>query len=137
MDAAAAERREIREQRFTSLDRLILRRAGQAAPDQPAQIALAIDGCQPGEGDFAWTRQQNVIARLNVLEAMGLAQSTGSRRLEFAFGSGSSAQGDAAYRRPAEDVGRARGPRVRRPFADSSPGLASNRLRDGQSVGAR
>jgi type IV secretory pathway VirD2 relaxase len=74
-DAAEAERRETREKRFTSLDRLILRTA-ELLPDASSSIVTIAPGSRKsGESDFAWTRRQHLISRLAVLEDMGLARS--------------------------------------------------------------
>jgi type IV secretory pathway VirD2 relaxase len=75
LDAAEAERREIREKRFTSLDRLILRTA-ELLPDASSSIVTIAPGSRKSsESDFAWTRRQHLISRLAVLEDMGLARS--------------------------------------------------------------
>jgi type IV secretory pathway VirD2 relaxase len=66
-DAAEAERREIGEHRFTSLDRAILR-------------AMERDTLAPGSSGFAVVKnpaEPRVLARLAVLQRMGLAESTG------------------------------------------------------------
>jgi type IV secretory pathway VirD2 relaxase len=74
-DAAEAERREIREKRFTSLDRLILRTA-ELLPDASSSILTIAPGSRKsGESDFSSTRRQHLISRLAVLEDMGLARS--------------------------------------------------------------
>jgi hypothetical protein len=75
LDAAEAERREIREKRFTSLDRMILSRA-ELIPGAPSwNVTIPPGGRKSGESDFAWTRRQHLISRLEVLEDMGLARS--------------------------------------------------------------
>jgi type IV secretory pathway VirD2 relaxase len=74
-DAAEAERRETREKRFTSLDRLILRTA-ELLPDASSSIVTIAPGSRKsGESDFSSTRRQHLISRLAVLEDMGLARS--------------------------------------------------------------
>ena len=78
LDAFEAERREIREKRFTSLDRVILRAAAGSSQDSTPTLTIAIDGRRPGEGDIAWNRRQHLIARMAVLEEMGLARSAGA-----------------------------------------------------------
>ena len=78
MDAAEAERREVRERRFTSLDRAILR---MAVPDPDVAIstlAIAIEDSRHSEDTLSRMRRQNLIARLCVLEHMGLARSSGT-----------------------------------------------------------
>jgi type IV secretory pathway VirD2 relaxase len=75
LDAAEAERREIREKRFTSLDRIILRTT-EMIPGAPSwDVTIPAGGRKSGESDFAWTRRQHLISRLEVLEDMGLARS--------------------------------------------------------------
>src|SRR5579884_1672423 len=75
LDAAEAERREIREKRFTSLDHMILRRA-ELIPGAPSwNVTIPPGSRKSGESDFAWTRRQHLISRLEVLEDMGLARS--------------------------------------------------------------
>lgn len=88
LDAAEAERREIREKRFTSLDRLIPR-AAEVIPGEPSwDVTIPPGDRKSGEGDFTWTRRQNLISRLAVLEEMGLARSVApghwSLRSDFA-----------------------------------------------------
>jgi type IV secretory pathway VirD2 relaxase len=77
MDAIEAERREIREKRFTSLDRMILRKA-MPGFDEPysTTMTVATGDCKPAPGGFSGTRQQHMMARLMVLEEMGLAWSS-------------------------------------------------------------
>jgi hypothetical protein len=74
-DAAEAERREIREKRFTSLDRLILRTAELLPEASFSVVTIAPGSRKSSESDFAWTRRQHLISRLAVLEDMGLARS--------------------------------------------------------------
>ncbi|MGI8961165.1 MAG: DUF3363 domain-containing protein [Bryobacteraceae bacterium] len=87
LDAAEAERREVREKRFTSLDRVILRSAGPFAAEQYGQIMIPLVGRMPGEGELAWNRRQHLIARMEALEDMGLARASGAGvwnlRLDF------------------------------------------------------
>jgi len=71
-DAAEAERREVSEARFTSLDRLILRDAADAPHDAPYFI-VATD-----RAGLIESTHLNRIARLTVLQRMGLAKSAGS-----------------------------------------------------------
>ena len=70
-DAAEAERREIGEHRFTSIDRAILRGAN-AGPDRPdtAQVAIVRT---PNAGPH----DKHIFARLAVLQRMGLAEAAG------------------------------------------------------------
>lgn len=87
LDAAEAERREVREKRFTSLDRVILRSSAPLAAEQYGQIMIPLVSRLPGESDLAWTRRQHLIARMEALENMGLAHATGAGvwnlRLDF------------------------------------------------------
>jgi type IV secretory pathway VirD2 relaxase len=76
MDAAEAERREVREQRFTSLDRAILRRAMPHPEGQHSTVSIPAEGWGRLE-DALRLRRQNLIARLGVLERMGLARTSG------------------------------------------------------------
>lgn len=70
LDAAEAERREVHQHRFTSLDRMIARGA-QPSLDQPTTLVVrAISAAKVG-------RQHNLAARLAVLESMGLATRLG------------------------------------------------------------
>jgi type IV secretory pathway VirD2 relaxase len=80
LDAAEAERREVRQQRFTSLDRIIARNAQPSAHDSCSPLTVTPASIHRGEG--AHTRQQHLVARLAVLEHMGLAQQTGSSSWE-------------------------------------------------------
>ena len=72
LDAAEAKRREIGEARFTSLDRLILRDVAGAAQDAP-YFTVATN--RTGLSD---STHLNRMARLTVLQRMGLAESGGS-----------------------------------------------------------
>jgi type IV secretory pathway VirD2 relaxase len=76
MDAIEAERREIREKRFTSLDRMILRKATPDIGEPSSTITLATSDGSARRGGNGWMRQQHIIARLMVLEEMGLARSS-------------------------------------------------------------
>jgi type IV secretory pathway VirD2 relaxase len=75
MDAFEAERREIREKRFTSLDRMILRGAEPNSEDPYSTLAVIIGDRTFGNRGSA--RQQHVMARLAVLSDMGLASHSG------------------------------------------------------------
>jgi type IV secretory pathway VirD2 relaxase len=76
MDAFEAERREIREKRFTSLDRMILRSAAPDSNDPYSTLAVATRDPTLAKGSGS-ARQQHVIARLAVLAEMGLASRSG------------------------------------------------------------
>lgn len=75
LDAAEAERREIQEKHFTSLDRMILRSAELVPGTSFSVVTIAPGGRKSSESDFAWTRRQHSNSRLAVLEDMGLARS--------------------------------------------------------------
>jgi type IV secretory pathway VirD2 relaxase len=72
-DAIEAERREIREKRFTSLDRMILRSAAPDLEDPYSTLTVPMRGSTLDDTPAASARRQHVIARLAVLEDMGLA----------------------------------------------------------------
>jgi hypothetical protein len=73
LDAIEAERREIREKRLTSLDRVILRGAAPDPEDPFSTLTVTVRGSVLDDGTAASAPQQHVIARLGVLEDMGLA----------------------------------------------------------------
>lgn len=76
-DAAEAERREIGETRFTSLDRAILREAQKSAPGwETANIIIVKNPAQTGLNESARLHLNHVVARLAVLQRMGFAEST-------------------------------------------------------------
>ncbi len=70
VDAVAAERREIEERRFTSLDRIIARRESDWVENRDSATHFVINL----EPDLRRVREQNISARLVVLHAMGLAE---------------------------------------------------------------
>jgi type IV secretory pathway VirD2 relaxase len=78
VDAAEAERREIGQKRFTSLDRMILRKAERTSEGPASFLTLRIpepNGSPAGPGS---QRYQHMAARLAVLEHMGLAHRVGA-----------------------------------------------------------
>src|SRR5580692_168034 len=78
LDAEEAERREISESRFTSLDRRIMREASNPNADfGPAYFAVVRNPTEPGLSETARLRTQHEASRLAVLHRMGLAESTG------------------------------------------------------------
>jgi len=77
LDADEAERREIREKRFTSLDRKIANSAQRIMEDPVTALTATASLDKPAQGETARTGQQYLVARLAVLEEMGLAQRTG------------------------------------------------------------
>jgi hypothetical protein len=75
-DAAEAERREITEERFTSLDRRLLSDAMEVSPDlDPSHFTVTRNPMMTGSNDAARLRAQQEAARLAVLCRMGLAES--------------------------------------------------------------
>jgi len=78
LDAEEAERREISESRFTSLDRRIMREASNPNADfGPEYFAVIRNPTEPGLSETARLRTQHDASRLAVLHRMGLAESTG------------------------------------------------------------
>jgi type IV secretory pathway VirD2 relaxase len=76
-DAAESERREINEPRFTSLDRAILREAQKSASKQDSSyLIIPTNPAQTSLNESARLHLNHVIARLVVLQHMGLAEST-------------------------------------------------------------
>jgi hypothetical protein len=77
-DAAEAERREIGENRFTSLDRAILRDAHQGAQEaDSANFAVAKNPAAAELPESARRHSRHILARLVVLQRMGLAELAG------------------------------------------------------------
>ena len=74
VDAMTAERREVQECRYTSLDRMINRTnaSGQVDGSDDAGHFIVRNGAARGE--FAKIREQHVAARLIALQKMGLAE---------------------------------------------------------------
>jgi hypothetical protein len=78
LDAAEAERREISELRFTSLDRRIMREASNPNADfGPEHFEVVRNPTEAGLSEMARLRTQHEASRLAVLHRMGLAQPTG------------------------------------------------------------
>lgn len=78
-DAAEAERREIGENRFTSLelDRAILHEAQKSVPGPDSSYLILVKNpAQKGLNESARVHLNRVIARLAVLQRMGLAESS-------------------------------------------------------------
>ena len=74
-DAAAAQRREVHQHRYTSLDRMIKRDA--AKPEEAGLPCFTVTKC-PGAGlRRRLLVEQHTAKRLRFLESMGLAESTG------------------------------------------------------------
>ena len=78
LDAVEAERREITETRFTSLDRRLLKDpSGIGSDAEPQYFAVTRNPLQTGLTETARLRAKHEAARLAVLARMGLAESTG------------------------------------------------------------
>jgi type IV secretory pathway VirD2 relaxase len=78
LDGAEAERSEVTEKRFTSIDRRLLKEAQEFVPDVGAQFfTVSRNPTQTGLSDMARSRTRHDVARLTVLRQMGLAESTG------------------------------------------------------------
>jgi type IV secretory pathway VirD2 relaxase len=79
LDAVEAERREIAETRFTSLDRRLLKDApGIGSDAEPQYFAVTRNPLQTGLTETARLHVKHEVARLAVLGPMGVAESTGS-----------------------------------------------------------
>lgn len=76
MDAAEAERGEIREKRYTSLDRAICRNL-QPSHDGSSVITITENSHATFESELVHLRRRHIAARLSVLGDMGLAQQSG------------------------------------------------------------
>jgi len=78
LDGVVAERREVSEKRFTSIDRRLLKDAGESSPDVGSQhFTVSRNAAQTGLGETARSRTRHDVARLAVLRQMGLAESSG------------------------------------------------------------
>jgi type IV secretory pathway VirD2 relaxase len=81
LDAVEAERREVGEQRFTSLDRIINRASENspvsAMPAPGRQFMFALTVPDREAPDFVRVRQRHLAARLVRLQKMGLAEPSG------------------------------------------------------------
>ena len=74
-DAAEAERREIGEPRFTSLDRALLSEAQKSTPGPDSSYLIVVKNpAQAGLNHSARLHLNHVAARLAVLQRMGLAE---------------------------------------------------------------
>jgi len=77
-DSLEAERREITETRFTSLDRRLLKDAQEISSDlEPEYFPVMRNPIQDGLGETARLHTKHEAARLAVLGRMGLAKPTG------------------------------------------------------------
>ena len=79
LDVQESERREVSQARFTSLDRILAREMpAEAAGLSVFEITRFPD--RSGLSEFAQSREQRLVARLNYLSEMGLAEPTGPFR---------------------------------------------------------
>ena len=81
VDAMTAERREVQECRYTSLDRMINRANGSGrvnGSDDAGHFIVRRNVNGAACGEFAMIREQHIAARLVVLEKMGLAEAAAS-----------------------------------------------------------
>jgi type IV secretory pathway VirD2 relaxase len=78
-DAATAEKREVSQHRYTSLDRMISRGVGANTQDNtnPQFFAYTLEPVETGIRDDRLLRQQHVAERLLTLQIMGLAECAG------------------------------------------------------------
>jgi type IV secretory pathway VirD2 relaxase len=84
LDAADAERREITERRFTSLDRRLLKDApGIGSDAEPQSFAVTRNPAQAGLTETARVRTKHEAARLAVLGRMGLAELVGPNKWDL------------------------------------------------------
>ena len=79
LDAQEAQRREINQCRYTSLDRLINRNNGgrENRPEHPASFTITINTNDPGLRGFEKVQEHHAAARLLALQKMGLAEPEG------------------------------------------------------------
>jgi type IV secretory pathway VirD2 relaxase len=78
LDAAIAERHEVSQYRYTSLDRMIARAAGTDTQiGNPQSFLYTQQPTKPGVRDGVVLRQQHTMERLLFLQKMGLAECTG------------------------------------------------------------
>jgi type IV secretory pathway VirD2 relaxase len=73
LDGVEAERREVTEKRFTSIDKRLLMGAQESTPDH---FTVVRNSAQAGLSETARSRRRHDVARLAVLSQMGLAEST-------------------------------------------------------------
>jgi len=77
LDAAIAQRREVHQHRYTSLDRIIKRHTEQVEEVDSPTFTLVMDPKGAGFGRSAWLVEQHTAERLKFLESIGLAEPTG------------------------------------------------------------
>jgi len=77
LDAAMAQRREVHQHRYTSLDRIIKRDGAMAEESDSPFFTVARDLRRGGVGRSVPLVEQHTAERLKVLESMGLAEAAG------------------------------------------------------------
>jgi type IV secretory pathway VirD2 relaxase len=77
LDAAAAQRREVHQHRYTSLDRVIKREGKGAEEADSPFFTVAKDPSGARRGQSGSLIEQHTAERLKVLETIGLAEATG------------------------------------------------------------
>jgi type IV secretory pathway VirD2 relaxase len=75
LDAAVAQRREVHQHRFTSLDRIIKRDAENIGVPDPRFFTVVKDPGRAGPRRGVPLAERHTVERLRVLESMGLAES--------------------------------------------------------------
>ena len=78
-DAADAQRREVHQHRYTSLDRIIQRDADSAEAAESPFFTVNKDPSRAGLGPSTSLIERRTAERLMVLESIGLAESTGPK----------------------------------------------------------
>jgi type IV secretory pathway VirD2 relaxase len=78
-DAAEAQRREVYQHRYTSLDRIIQRDADRTEAAESPSFTVNKDPSRAGLGPGTSLIERRTAERLMVLESMGLAESAGSK----------------------------------------------------------
>jgi type IV secretory pathway VirD2 relaxase len=78
-DAAAAQRREVHQMRYTSLDRVIQRDAKTAGDTESPFFTVTKDPSRAGLGPTISLTERRTAERLMFLTSMGLAESTGPK----------------------------------------------------------
>jgi type IV secretory pathway VirD2 relaxase len=79
LDAADAQRREVHQHRYTSLDRIIQRDADTAEASESRFFKVNKDPSRAGLGPSTSLIERRAAERLMVLESIGLAESTGPK----------------------------------------------------------
>lgn len=79
LDAADAQRREVHQHRYTSLDRIIQRDADRAEAAESPFFTVNKDPSRAGLGPSTSLIERRTAERLMVLESIGLADSTGPK----------------------------------------------------------